>query len=280
MKGDHLSIGQMAEINHTTIPTLRLYDQMGLLKPSQVDAESGYRYYDVRQNARLDMIQYMKELGMQLKEIKGILDREDVKEIESVLSRKEELVQQRIEELTIQKEAIVRTIDGIERYRKSPKPGTLTLEYIPRRLIYSIHTDINFYDHGIDTYEMLLKRLKSDLISNHLPQIYYCNAGTIMRREDFESLCFRSDTVFVFADSHFPRKDAAVALEDGTYACIYADSFDSEKECAQRLLEYCKSNGYRVSGDYLCEVLMEFDAFGKAERSMFLRLQVPVEFQK
>jgi len=61
-------------------------------------------------------------------------------------------------------------------------------------------------------------------------------------------------------------------------ACIYAGSFDSEKEYAQRLLEYCQSSGYRVSGDYLCEVLMEFDAFGKAERSMFLRLQVPVEF--
>jgi DNA-binding transcriptional MerR regulator len=55
MKGDYLSIGQMAEINHTTIPTLRLYDQMGLLKPSQVDAESGYRYYNIRQNARLHL---------------------------------------------------------------------------------------------------------------------------------------------------------------------------------------------------------------------------------
>ena len=33
-------------------------------------AKTHYRYYDIKQNARFDMIQYMKELGMELKEIK------------------------------------------------------------------------------------------------------------------------------------------------------------------------------------------------------------------
>lgn len=35
--------------------------------------QTHYRYYDIKQNACLDMIQYMKELGMELKEIKEIL---------------------------------------------------------------------------------------------------------------------------------------------------------------------------------------------------------------
>ena len=34
--------------------------------------QTHYRYYDIKQNASLDMIQYMKELGMELKEIKEI----------------------------------------------------------------------------------------------------------------------------------------------------------------------------------------------------------------
>lgn len=42
---------------------------MGLLKPCYVDEQTHYRYHDIKQNARLDMIQYMKELGMELKEI-------------------------------------------------------------------------------------------------------------------------------------------------------------------------------------------------------------------
>ena len=34
------------------------------------DAENGYRYYDIRQSAQLDMIQHMKALGMSLKDIR------------------------------------------------------------------------------------------------------------------------------------------------------------------------------------------------------------------
>ena len=37
-----------------------------------MDEQTHCRYYDIKQNARLDMVQYMKELGMELKEIKEI----------------------------------------------------------------------------------------------------------------------------------------------------------------------------------------------------------------
>ena len=37
-----------------------------------MDEQTHYRYYEIKQNACLDMIQYMKELGMELKEIKEI----------------------------------------------------------------------------------------------------------------------------------------------------------------------------------------------------------------
>ena len=52
MKNNRLSIGQMAELNHTTLATLRLYDENGLLKPVNVAPTNGYRIYDVLQRAR------------------------------------------------------------------------------------------------------------------------------------------------------------------------------------------------------------------------------------
>ena len=66
MKEDLISIGKMAALNRVSIPTLRLYDEKGLLKPRYTDEKTGYRYYDINQNARLEMIVYMKELGMSL----------------------------------------------------------------------------------------------------------------------------------------------------------------------------------------------------------------------
>lgn len=275
----YLKIGDMAKMNHTTVPTLRLYDRIGLLTPSHVDADTGYRYYDVKQNARFDMIQYMQELGMQLREIKKVLDREDLDFVESVLIQKEKKTAEEIEQLTIQQDAIRQAVRNIERYKKSPKSGAFTLEYISQRSIYAINTDVNFYDHDLDTYELILKQLKSDLIANHLASVYYCNAGTIMPKENFEKLDFISNRIFVFADSHFPSSDTQY-LPEGMYACIYCDSFSSEKQYAEELKKICEQKGYCIAGDYICEVLIEFNVFHTEERSMFLRLQVPVSFSK
>ena len=278
MNEKYLSIGEMAKINHTTIPILRRYDKIGLLKPKYVDPDTGYRYYDIKQNARFDMIQYMKELGARHSEIKEVLDSGDANRIEAILIRKREMASREIVHLMHQKEAIDRTIESIERYRKSPKCGTLTLEYIPQRCIISMKTDINFYDHGIDTYELLLKKLKKYLMDHNVPAIYYHNAGTFLSKENFIHQNYDSDKMFVFVDPNFETEEIIEVLESQMYACIYLDDFDKEIEYATRLLKFCKDNGYTVAGDYICEVVTELNVFDTDQRSMFLRLQVPVRF--
>ena len=280
MRENYLSIGEMAHINNTTVPTLRLYDSLGLLKPYYTDPETHYRYYDIKQNARFDMIQYMKELGMELKEIREVLDSEDLRKIESVLIRKREQTIQDIEHLKIQRDAIDRAIGSIERYSKSPSRGTITLEYIPARRIYSMDTDVNFYDHDIDTYEKILKQLKHKLIDHDVPPVYYCNAGTLMKKEDFIRKQYISNKIFVFVDEHFPLIYQTEVIENNMYACIYLDEFDSEKEYAELLLRHCKDEQFEITGDYICEVLTEFNVFDCEKRSMYLRLQVPVSFSK
>ena len=72
----------------------------------------------------------------------------------------------------------------------------------------------------------------------------------------------------------------ASVVDSGMYACIYLDHYDDEIACAGKLLAFCRNNGYRIAGDYLCEVLTEFNVFDGDQRSMFVRLQVPVEFCK
>ena len=64
------------------------------------------------------------------------------------------------------------------------------------------------------------------------------------------------------------------------YACIYLDDFNQEQDYAKQLFQFCMEHDYQICGDYLCEVLTEFNVFGKEQRSMFLRLQVPVAFKK
>ena len=110
MKDELISIGKMAEINRVSVPTLRLYDEKGLLKPRYIDPEAGYRYYDIDQNARLDMIVYMKELGMSLSQIREVLEKEDISLIEELLSQKNEQIHKQIRELRAQHDAVERAI--------------------------------------------------------------------------------------------------------------------------------------------------------------------------
>ncbi len=72
------TIGKMAKLNNVSEQTLRLYDKIGLFKPAYVDEKNGYRLYDIGQSARLDIIQYLKNLGMTLKEIKEVFDYRDL----------------------------------------------------------------------------------------------------------------------------------------------------------------------------------------------------------
>ena len=53
-----------------------------------------------------------------------------------------------------------------------------------------------------------------------------------------------------------------------------------EVDYAKKLLHYCQENNFNICGDYICEVLSELSIFDHNERSMFLRLQVPVSFNK
>ena len=277
---NYISIGEMAKINRTTVPTLRLYDSMGLLTPCYVDEHSHYRYYDIKQNARLDMIQYMKELGMELREIKEILDQNDLNQITDILERKKEQTRQELLDLRFKMAAIDRTLSSIKRYQKSPGNGTITLEYIPDRMIYCMTVDKNFYDYNIDTYELILKQLKNQLMEYSIPQVYYCNAGTIMRQENFHALRFFSNQIFIFVDDNFQLQDKVQKIENGMYACIYTEDFDKERECAEKLLQYCRDHHYETCGDYICEEIMEMHIFNNQKRSMYLRLQVPVKMNK
>lgn len=69
------SIQQIARLAGTTSRTLRHYDQVGLVPPSRV-GENGYRYYDARSLIRLQRVLLLRELGLGLKQIRQVLDRE------------------------------------------------------------------------------------------------------------------------------------------------------------------------------------------------------------
>lgn len=272
-----LTIGQMAQMNHVSEQTLRYYDKIGIFKPLEIDKENGYRLYSIKQSARLDMIQYMKSLGMSLKDISIQLDNCNIKLIKHVLEQKNLQLEKEIELLKFQKIALQRAIMNYERYESSPSDGTIVLEFIDNRWIYSYNTDTNFYDYGIEVYEEQLRKLKEDMDKKGLRNTYFCNAGSTVTYENIIKRNYVSNDLFVFVDSEHVSKDLITAIPANTYLCIYCSKFELEIPYANKLLNEAELRNYTITGDYICEVIIDLPDFIENERGMFFKLQVPVK---
>jgi DNA-binding transcriptional MerR regulator/predicted transcriptional regulator YdeE len=69
-----IKIGEFSRLAQVPVATLRYYDQVGLLKPVEVDRFTGYRYYSAGQLPRLQRILALKGLGFSLEQIGLVLD--------------------------------------------------------------------------------------------------------------------------------------------------------------------------------------------------------------
>jgi DNA-binding transcriptional MerR regulator/predicted transcriptional regulator YdeE len=68
-----IKIGEFSKLVQVPVATLRYYDQVGLLKPIEVDRFTGYRYYSASQLPRLNRILALKGLGFSLEQIAVVL---------------------------------------------------------------------------------------------------------------------------------------------------------------------------------------------------------------
>ena len=74
MKG-LLRIGEFAALMHVSVKALRFYGAQGLLMPSYVDPDSGYRYYTLQQGAELALISNLRSAGFSISRIAEFLER-------------------------------------------------------------------------------------------------------------------------------------------------------------------------------------------------------------
>lgn len=68
----YLTIRKFSELTHTTVDTLKHYDEIGLLTPAYI-GENKYRYYLPEQSLILTRILFGKHAGIPLKEIRSFI---------------------------------------------------------------------------------------------------------------------------------------------------------------------------------------------------------------
>ena len=110
-------IGEFAQIAQVSSRQLRFYDQLGLLQPAHIDAQTGYRYYSIRQLPRLNGILALKELGLSLEQIGPLLkDEISPTELRAMLTLKRAEVERSLREEETRLRHIESRIAQIDRH--------------------------------------------------------------------------------------------------------------------------------------------------------------------
>jgi DNA-binding transcriptional MerR regulator len=112
------TVKQLSKIAGITPRTLHYYDEIGLLKPSQVGA-NGYRYYGEEALLRLQQILLYRELDLPLEHIKEIVEHPDFDVLSALESHRQKL-RQRIMHM----ERLIGTVDDTISHLKGQKRMT------------------------------------------------------------------------------------------------------------------------------------------------------------
>ena len=68
-----VTIGDFSRASHLSVKTLHHYHEVGLLEPSEVDPDNGYRYYSEAQIPIAQVIRRLRALHMPVAEVKSVL---------------------------------------------------------------------------------------------------------------------------------------------------------------------------------------------------------------
>jgi DNA-binding transcriptional MerR regulator len=117
-----LTIGDFSRLTFLSVKALRHYHEIGLLEPAAIDAESGYRLYDVEQVPVAQVIKRLKDLGMSLDDIARVLQAPDI-------DARNRAIVGHLQRMEDQLEQTKATVASLRRLLEMPEPSHLRVEF-------------------------------------------------------------------------------------------------------------------------------------------------------
>lgn len=238
------TIGEMAQLFHMNIRTLRYYDERGILKPEYVNQDTNYRYYSTNQFERLNAIKYLRALDVPLEKIADFFDEKDVNIILSIFIEQRDSVLKRQEQLARIEKKITNRIEQIET-ALSASYGKVIVKCLPQRKIVLLKKKFTF----ADDFEPLIR----DLCKKHYldDDIFLGKVGVSVSQQDLIQRQFTHfSSIFVVVETEDVFKNEDNVLPEGSYATLqYQGTHEDSVPYYALLLNYLKDSGFHVKGD-------------------------------
>ncbi len=240
----YFSIGEAAKAVHTTTETLRHYDRIGLVKPSKKDEWTNYRYYTEQDVVRLNTVRALQLMDLSLKEIKRVLEYDDLEKIVDFLTRAEKKADEKIAALQYSKSKIeLAKADYEKKLQERQNFSGVILKDLPERVILLSDTLAeptldNLWNYLGHFYDKITPDLRDKFSFEDLAGIYAEN-GT----ERLFATCIR------YADI-----DRLKILPKGKYLC--ANCTEENREQTLRKLIHIAQTEYGVEPRFTVQLIV------------------------
>ena len=270
-KTDLFKIGEVAEMFHLSVGTLRHYEQLGLITPEYTDPKTGYRYYSVRQFERLTIIRYLRALDLPISQISDYLNNRDARTITEKLQLQKELLIQKQAELALIQRKIDHRLDQIsdaldceiDKIQLLSGPATRMI-LIRNSLTWDSHLSL---EHSIRTLE---KDQKTSLT-------FQGKVGIGISKEHLETSSFEYyDLVFLILDEEDAYNGQVLEEKEGSFVTIrYRGSHKESPSYYHKLLTYIKEHQLQITG-FSREIALIDDSITENTDQFVTEIRIPV----
>ncbi|NRD77046.1 MerR family transcriptional regulator [Bacillus sp. BRMEA1] len=269
------SIGEMAKLHHTTIKTLRYYDEIGLLEPIEIDQKNGYRYYSTEQFEQLNTIHYLKELGFCLKEIRDHLEHRDIDGFLEMLKKQKELTELKIKELEQINRRFQNRMDDIHFARGITEFEMVVIKNFQERKIIRLMERIS----SEPELEISLRKLENSY--NMSSSIFIGGVGLTVSMDHIMNGKFHEyNSIFILMEEDRLSNELKETLLEGLYACIYYRGNHQDSPKYYRiLLNYIHEHGMQIIGDAIERTIIDH-YISKNKEDYLTEIQIPVRYKE
>jgi len=270
---NRFSIGEMSRLMNVPIKTLRYYDEIGLFKPIEVNANNGYRYYSTEQFEQLDIIKYLRLLGVPLAEITMHFTHRKVEYFLQLLKRQQDTIDGKIRDLELTRRKFGSRIEELEAALKGTEAGVPFIKKIPIRRILRLQESVQ---RG-PSLEMSVRRLEKLIGATHSP-IFIGKVGLTVSEENLKQSVFQEyNSVFILVEDPLDNLALSVSLPAGKYACLlFQGGHNDSTGPYLQLLKFIVEQGFRVTGEAIERAIV--DEFISRDSGRFLtEIQIPVK---
>lgn len=244
-------IGEFSKLVQVPVATLRYYDQVGLLKPVEVDRFTGYRYYSTSQLPRLHRILALKGLGFSLEQIGAALDEDlTVEQMRGMLRLRHAQISQQLADVQQQLAEVEVRLQQIEREAELSSYDVM-LKHVEPLLVASVRAILPAHSASGSLFPEVY-----EAIGPHVPQALGPHPGQ------------GGQTMVLWYDTEHKERDvdgaAAFILrcpvpESGRMRChelpaatmaatVHHGSYNTIGEAHEAILRWVEANRYRIVG--------------------------------